>query len=52
MQAAVAKGLGVDEDKVEINFKTMEVTVDLEGADLDMAALATGFEGTDFTVKN
>ena len=52
MQAAVAKGLGVDEDKVKIDYKTTEITVDLDGANLDMAALATGFEGTKYSIKN
>ena len=46
MQAAVAKGCGVDEDKISVDFDSKTVSVDLGGAEIDMDKVAAALEGT------
>ena len=50
MQAAVAKGLGVSENKIAVDYGKSTVSVDLGGAECDDAKLASAFEGTKYSV--
>lgn len=50
MQAAVAKGLDIDEGKVSIEFSSKTVSIDLGGADLDMDKIASALEDTRFSI--
>lgn len=50
MQAAVAKGFDVDEDKVSIDYASKTVSIDIGGADLDMDKVANSLEGTRFSL--
>ena len=44
----MAEGLGVEKGKVQIDYDTKVVSVDLGGAELDLEKVASAFEGTRF----
>lgn len=52
MQAAVAKGLGVSEDKIAVDYGKKTVSVDLGGAELDEAKLASALESTKYSLAD
>lgn len=50
MQAAVAECLGVSEDKIAVDYGKKTVSVDLGGSELDKTKLASGLEGTKYSL--
>ena len=51
MKAAVAKCLGVSDDKIDVNYDSKRVTVDTDKAKADMVALGKALEEGGFSIK-
>jgi len=51
VRSALAKGLGVDEDKITVDYDSKTANVDLADATPDMEALAKVMDETRFTAE-
>jgi hypothetical protein len=50
VRSAFAKGLGVSEDKVTVDYDTKMVSVDMGSAEVDKDALTAALESTKYSL--